>query len=236
VLEVGIGNVHEIYVVAPIPQADGSLGLTVARGGVFSYYEFRSGERMTDETWRARVKSGQAPDQPAFTGGFSVPQAADLDIQAAIYRFQRDWANWLYLTIGYDGTQGQGCSVTPTFFVPVSSGVQQQAEAAVAALREQNQFEGRKWISSDYLSVEPVSSSVVNVTVRETWTDFLATYPGDNPFAWWDRGEPEPITARRGPYEMDVTYVLQRLPSETGYYWRVVSFTELTERPTWGGP
>jgi hypothetical protein len=62
VLEVGIGNIHEIYVVAPIPQEDGSLALTVARGGIFSYYEFPSEERLTDETWREMVKSGTAPD------------------------------------------------------------------------------------------------------------------------------------------------------------------------------
>jgi len=57
VLEVGIGNVHELYVVAPIPQADGALALTVARGGIFSYYEFPSQERLTDEAWRRRLEN-----------------------------------------------------------------------------------------------------------------------------------------------------------------------------------
>jgi hypothetical protein len=66
VLEVGIGNVHEIYVVAPIPQADGSLALTLARGGIFSYYEFPSSERLTDEAWREQVKNNRTPPQPAF--------------------------------------------------------------------------------------------------------------------------------------------------------------------------
>ena len=133
VLEVGIGNVHELYAVAPIPQADGSLALTVARGAIFSYYEFPSQKRLTDEAWRAMLKARQTPEQPAFITGFSVPQPSSPNIQTAIYRFQRDWANWLYWTVGYNGTEG--CSVGPQFIVPVGAAVLRQAEAAVAALQ-----------------------------------------------------------------------------------------------------
>jgi hypothetical protein len=240
VLEAGIGPVHEIYVVAPIPQADGAPALTVARGGIFSYYEFPSRDRLTDEAWRALLKNNQAPVQPAFTSGFSVPQAASLDIQAVIYRFQRDWADWMFLTSGYVG-EGVDCEKRPEFNTPVSDQVRQQFETAIAALQAQNQYEGRQWINSDYLSVEPAADSPerVQVTVRETWSDYLATYEGSDPFAWYKQGNLEPISARRGPYTIDVLYELERQPSTCDswayycYQWSVVSVAELTPRPDW---
>jgi hypothetical protein len=238
VLEVGIGRVHEIYVVAPIPQEDGSLALTVVRGGIFSYYEFPSSERLTDEAWRAQLAAGQAPPQPAFTGGFSVPQAAPLDIQRALYRFQLDWRSVLYYTVGSAGVEHDCGTIAPGYFgVPVSDEVRQQARAAVEALREQRQYEGRQWISTDYVSVEPASADLINMTVRETWSDYLVTYEGENPFDWSLQQAPEPITARRGPYTVDVTYVLERLADPLAYYqWSVVSMTELTPRPAWAQP
>jgi hypothetical protein len=241
VLEVGIGNVHEIYVVAPIPQEDGSLALTVARGGIFSYYEFPGPERLTDEAWRAQLKDGRAPAQPDFSSGFSVPEAAPLDVQAVIYRFQRDWASWMYLTSGYNGSQG--CPIEPSFLATVSSQLKDRAAAAIAELAAQNQYEGRQWIGSDYLSLEPSSKfpNGVTVTVRETWKDYLVSYEGSDPFAWFDAGTPEPITAWRGPYTVDITYELaprlstceSYVSSYSCYQWSVVDFAELTERPAW---
>ena len=49
VLEVGIGNPNVIYVVVPV---DGTL--RVARGAVFSYYQFpwEASDRLTDSAWR----------------------------------------------------------------------------------------------------------------------------------------------------------------------------------------
>ena len=239
VLEVGIGNVHEIYVVAPIPQADGSLKLTVARGGVFSYYEFPSQERLTDEIWREMLVAGAAPEQPEFTGGFNVPQGASLDVQATIYRFQRNWANWVYLTVGYQ-SEDYG-SVYPSFDVPVNEVVLKQAEQAVAVLREQKQYEGRQWVSTDYVSVQTSEETPGNliVTVRETWQDYLVTYEGDNAFTWYDEGKQEPVSARRGPYTVDVLYELEPweatcihvFMAQECYPWRVVRYEELSERP-----
>jgi hypothetical protein len=199
---------------------------------------------MTDEAWREKVKSGETPDQPAFTGGFSVPQPASPDIQAAIYRFQRDWANWLYWTVGYSGTVG--CPVSPEFQVPVHDDVLGQAEAVIAALQANNQYEGRQWTNSDYLSVEQSADSPQNVivTVRETWSDYLVTYPGSDPFVWYDEGQLEPVTARRGPYTVDVSYELEPLGGACTldlygtdcFTWRIVRFEELTERPGWETP
>jgi hypothetical protein len=69
VLEEAIGRIFEIYVAVP----DGAGGLHIAKGGVFSYYEFprdiREG-RLTDEEWRAMLAAGEAPDRPEWTASF----------------------------------------------------------------------------------------------------------------------------------------------------------------------
>ncbi len=69
VLEEAIGNIFEIYVAVP----DGYGGTHLAKGGVFSYYEFPrelSLGRLTDESWREILAAGQAPDQPQWTASF----------------------------------------------------------------------------------------------------------------------------------------------------------------------
>ena len=64
VLELGTGRISRILVLVP----DDSGVFQVAQGGVYSYYEFTSppGVRLTDEEWRARLDSGQAPARPAW--------------------------------------------------------------------------------------------------------------------------------------------------------------------------
>jgi hypothetical protein len=68
VLEEAIGHVYDIYVVVP----DGKGGLHVAKGGVFSYYEFSwpMNDRLTDEKWRQMLEAGEAPDRPEWAGRF----------------------------------------------------------------------------------------------------------------------------------------------------------------------
>lgn len=67
VLEVGTGKISEIYVVVPI---DGKL--KIARGGVYSYYEFTwpMSDRLTDKKWRELLNSDQAPALPSWTDAF----------------------------------------------------------------------------------------------------------------------------------------------------------------------
>ena len=67
VLQVGTGGVDHIYVVIPTPN-----GLQLARGAVYSYYEFvnQGGERMTDEEWRAQVADGDLPARPDWISPF----------------------------------------------------------------------------------------------------------------------------------------------------------------------
>lgn len=67
VLQVAVGGADYIYVVIPTPN-----GLQVARGGVYSYYEFvnQDGARMTDEEWRALVETGNVPPRPEWVSAF----------------------------------------------------------------------------------------------------------------------------------------------------------------------
>ncbi len=67
VLEVGTGKISEIYVVVPV---DGKL--KIAKGGVYSYYEFTwpMSDRLTDKKWRELLNSNQTPQLPEWTNAF----------------------------------------------------------------------------------------------------------------------------------------------------------------------
>jgi len=67
VLEEGTGKISEIYVVVPI---DGKL--RIAKGGVYSYYEFTwpMSDRLTDKKWRELLNSSQAPALPSWADAF----------------------------------------------------------------------------------------------------------------------------------------------------------------------
>ncbi|MBD3174329.1 MAG: DUF3160 domain-containing protein [Armatimonadia bacterium] len=68
VLEEAIGRIYEIYVAIP----DGNGGRHLAKGGVFSYYEFPwpMSDRLTDEAWQEMLAAGEAPPQPDWTSTF----------------------------------------------------------------------------------------------------------------------------------------------------------------------
>ena len=63
-LEAGVGTAAEIYVAV---SQYGKIYLT--RGAVFDYYEFVSGERLTDEEWQEQLKQNP-PQRPPFTDSF----------------------------------------------------------------------------------------------------------------------------------------------------------------------
>lgn len=69
VLEEATGRIFEIYVAVPI---DGQL--RIAKGGVYSYYEFLwpLSDRLTDAKWREMLNSGQEPALPAWTEQFMI--------------------------------------------------------------------------------------------------------------------------------------------------------------------
>lgn len=64
-MEAGVGPAYEIYVVVPI---EGKLYLT--RGAVFSYHEFISDMRLTDEKWQEMIKEDKQPNMPKWTNSF----------------------------------------------------------------------------------------------------------------------------------------------------------------------
>jgi hypothetical protein len=70
VLEEGVGHPTAIYVVVPV---EGKL--VIARGGVYSHYEFTvaASDRMTDDTWKARLNANQAPALPDWMAAFMKP-------------------------------------------------------------------------------------------------------------------------------------------------------------------
>ena len=63
VLEEAVGYPNEILAVIPMGGA-----LYLARGAVFSYYEFVMplSNRLTDEAWQKMLKEDKAPDPPAW--------------------------------------------------------------------------------------------------------------------------------------------------------------------------
>jgi hypothetical protein len=64
VLEIGTGRIDRIFVLMPDDAGD----FHVATGGVYSYYEFTqpTTERLTDEQWWEMLRSGEAPERPAW--------------------------------------------------------------------------------------------------------------------------------------------------------------------------
>ena len=61
VLEVGVGNVD--LLVAAIDNGEDRAAYV---GPVYTYYEFPSAERLTDEAWRAKIQSGKLPARPKW--------------------------------------------------------------------------------------------------------------------------------------------------------------------------
>lgn len=73
VLEEGIGYVNNIYAVVPV---DGTL--RIAKGAVFSYYEFDwpLEDRLTDEKWKVMLENGNVPEPPFWTKVYTAPEGA----------------------------------------------------------------------------------------------------------------------------------------------------------------
>ncbi|MFA7468776.1 MAG: DUF3160 domain-containing protein, partial [Desulfotomaculaceae bacterium] len=70
VLQEATGHVFDIYAIVPV---DGSL--RIARGGVYSHYEFSwpLSDRLTDKKWHELLDSGQAPPLAGWTDTFIAP-------------------------------------------------------------------------------------------------------------------------------------------------------------------
>lgn len=215
VLEEGVGRINEIYVVVPLITADGTIQLQVAKGGVFSYYEFPwpADDRLTDEKWRAMLDEGSAPPLPEWTGSFYIDETENAALQRAIYNFQGSlsYAFWELTT---EWTLGN-----------VSDEIRSQFDTLFDELRAAKTFEGRQWIHASYRSFDRQSDSLAVVTVRETWEDKLypfETAPGDAEMLR------EPV-GQRGPYTLDATYTLEFVDG----VWQITRVVYANEPPAW---
>lgn len=214
VLEEAVGRINEIYVVVPMVAADGSIYLQVAKGGVFSYYEFPhpADDRLTDEAWREMLDAGEAPPLPEWTASFYTPETEYAALQRTTYLFQSamSYAYW---------------NLDEQAFWNAGDGVKNKFTAIFDELEANKQFIGRQWVTASYRSFDFQSETQVVITVRETWQDTLYSYT-DGP---GDFGTGSTLVGVRGPYLLDVTYTLEFVNES----WIVTNVVYTSEPPGW---
>lgn len=72
-MEAGVGPAYEIFVVVPINDK-----LYLTRGAVFSFHEFISDERLTDELWQQMINEDKQPPMPQWTDTFIKPGKGEI--------------------------------------------------------------------------------------------------------------------------------------------------------------
>jgi hypothetical protein len=207
VLEEGVGRISAIYAVVPI---EGQL--VIAKGGVFSYYEFPwpMDDRLTDEKWREMLDGGQAPPLPEWTSSFRVEQTEEAALRAAVWGFNQQWiaAAWV---------------PDPSWLALVATGaVLGESQAYVQSLLDQGLYEGYHLVRLEYLSFDLQDAGQAIVTTRETWWE--ERY-GAGPDPW----SPGPLLATRPEYTIGVVYHLER--GDGG--WLVSQVLVQGEVPAW---
>ncbi len=223
VLQVGVGRINEIHVIVPLIEEDGSVRLQVARGGIFSYYEFPwpAEDRLTDEKWQGMLEDGTAPPPPSWIESFYTSAGEYHDLQTALYNFQRGWVRAVFYLdtnqVASDSRQfARGAALD---FIT----------AEIADLQAQKHFEGRQWIGTSYRSFDLQSANRAVVTVRETWEDTLYAYSlAEHPAVTYEESDMQEI-GQRGPYTLDMTYTLERTPEN----WVVTRIIVANARPAW---
>ncbi len=215
VLEVGVGRINQIYVVVPILQADGSYFWEIARGGVFSYYEFvwPGSERLTDERWRSMLDTGTAPEVPAWTTSFTVPTGEYAALRNGVFYAAKSVidAQWC-----------PACYVDNLAYYPLL----QSMASELTALRDNRQYIGHQLLTQHFLSFDLVSSTQAVVTVREVWED--TQYSGE----WPEDGGP--VLGTRPQYEVIATYTMQL--SDNNYDWEATGVSYNIPLPEWVAP
>lgn len=209
VLEESVGRINEIHVVVPMFDKDGKSFLQVAKGGVFSYYEFSwpASDRLTDEKWRGMLDNGQAPSLPDWTNSFFTPEGEYINLQSAINNFHSTLvSSYWYM----DNTE--------------TTGVYAQFQSEIDSLRAAKRFIGKQLMSMNFASFDLQSADLAVVTAQETWQDTL--YEGDL------YGDNKDIAAR-GPYTLLVTYRLERKTGDTGPVWEVTEVKYADQPPEW---
>lgn len=224
VLEVGVGRINEIHVVVPLVEDNGTINLQVAKGGVFSYYEFPwpAEDRLTDEKWQQMLDEGSAPEPPGWIESFFTTDSEDYDLYSSIYSFQKALVDALfYIDDSY---------LKSDYYRLADETALNSIRAEIARLKGQKHFEGRRLIGSNYRSFDRQAADLAVVTVREIWQDILYRYEKDeHPRFTEDESDMIEI-GRRGPYTMDMTYTL-KWNEEHG--WFVTRIVTGDARPAW---
>lgn len=224
VLEVGVGRINEIHVVVPLVEDDGTITLQVAKGGVFSYYEFPwpAEDRLTDEKWQQMLDEDDAPEPLAWIESFYTVESEDHDLYSSIYAFQKAMVNALfYVDDSY---------VKSDYFQVADEMALESIRSEIAGLKPQKQFEGRQLIGSSYRSFDRQAPDLAVATIRETWQDTLYRYEKDeHPYYTGDESDMI-VIGRRGPYSIDLTYTLKQLADGD---WVVTRIVSTGARPPW---
>ncbi len=210
VLEEGVGRVNPIYAVVPIVEADGSTYYQVAKGGVFSQYEFPwpANDRLTDEKWRAMLDAGEQPPLADWMSSFYTDQSEFTDLTSAILQFQQI-VTYAYWELGWGNISSEAA------LAPIQSELQ--------ALLGEKKYIAHQLVNSQFRSFDLQSDTQAVVTVRETWQDKLFQFSGD--YANFD----EAPLAERGPYTLDATYTIE----EQDGFWRVTQVVYANQPPSW---
>jgi len=212
-LEEAVGRVNPIYVVVPIAQADGTTYLQVAKGGVFSYYEFPwpIDDRLTDEKWRGMLDDGTAPASPEWTASFLVNEIEFADLSRAVTQYQNSvtQAYWFRDAVYLAGGGPAAALVV----------------ADINSLAATQRYMGHQLAGSQFRSFDLQSPTLAVVTARETWQDTLYVLGQYSPEV-----EDEAAGAR-GPYVLDATYTLELKDVGQGPVWQVSGVVYAQEPP-----
>lgn len=197
-LEEGVGRVNPIYVIVPMVDADGAAYLQVAKGAVFSYYEFEwpSADRLTDEAWRGMLDDGTAPASPAWTSSFLSDQIEFADLGSAVQQFRLSVTSaYWFRQREYMNGGGPGADAI---------------WAEIQRLQGEKHYLGHQLVRAEFRSFDQQSPTLAVVTAHETWQDTL------NGLTDYSPAEDDPVVAQRGPYGLDVTYTLEMVDAGNG--------------------
>ncbi len=207
VLEEGVGRVFDIYVVVPIENR-----LVLAKGGVFSHYEFTQplNSRLTDAQWRTMLDSGNTPSRAPWTDSFIIEEQADQVLAETIRSFNDALVRAFWYTNHelVDKYLGEEEMRDTSLFIKRN-------------LEDHGHFMGSKRYSLQFQSFDFQDARHATVTTREVWQDTL--YSGD-PMQW----EAEKLQ-ERGPYGLRVTYTMEQQDDDTWLIMRIVLKGEVPE-------
>lgn len=185
IVHVGSGRIFHIFVAVPV---DGTI--IVMRGGVYSFYEFTEAERLSDETWRARLDAGQAPPRPAWM--------KPIEVDATVASLLTD------RILGFND------AITNAFWYTEPGQIDQYLVGAelddtrryIDQLKSQKQFLGQKRLAIEFRSFD-VTGDRATVTTQERWDERF--YTGTS-FDYQE--DPKPV--RQRIYTANVTYSMVR--------------------------